>query len=417
MHIKPLLISLVLACISGAAVAQSPATSWPAYRGPSDDGHSTARNVPVSWSETTNVVWRTKIPGRGWSSPVVMDGMVWITTSEPVGKKLKVIGIKEKDGSISHFIEVFDIEFPQEQHPLNTYASPSPVIEPGRLYVHFGAYGTACLDTRSGKILWKRTDLQCDHGVGPGSSPMLYKNLLILTFDGQDLQYLIALDKQTGKTVWKSPRSLDYSSMAPDARKALTTPVVVRFNGRDQLVSVGPHAVMAYEPLTGQEIWKVRFEGYSGSSRPVADDQNVYINCGLTPACIMAIKLSGTGDKTGSGIVWSNKRSMAARSSPLLIDGLFYMVNSAGQAKCIDTQTGKELWVERVGEETSASPVFAGGMIYTFDQGGLTAIIRPGRTFTRIAENRISDGFMASPAITDGSLYLRSKSELIKIGR
>jgi outer membrane protein assembly factor BamB len=344
-----------------------------------------------------------------------MEGLVWLTTSEPVGKKVKVIGIKEKDGSIIHNIEVFEIEFPQDQHPLNTYASPSPVLEPGRIYVHFGAYGTACLDTRSGKILWKRTDLQCDHGVGPGSSPMLYKNLLILTFDGQDLQYLIALDKQTGKTVWKSPRSLDYSSMAPDARKALTTPVVVRFNGRDQLISVGPHVVMAYEPLTGKEIWKVRFEGFSASSRPVADDQNIYINCGLTPASIMAIELSGTGDKTDTGIVWSNKHNMAARSSPLLIDGLFYMVNSAGQAKCIDKQTGKELWVERVGEETSASPVFVGGKIYTFDQGGLTTVFLPGRTYTRIAENRISDGYMASPAITDGAFYLRSKSELIKI--
>jgi len=415
MHIKPLLISLVLASISGAAVAQSPATSWPAYRGPSDDGHSTARNVPVSWSETENVAWRTKIPGRGWSSPVVMDGTVWITTSEPVGKKLEVIEIKEKDGSIMRMIEVFEIEFPQEQHPLNTYASPSPVIEPGRLYVHFGAYGTACLDTRSGKIIWKRNDLQCDHGVGPGSSPMLYKNLLILTFDGQDLQYLIALDKNTGKTVWNTPRGLDYGDLAPDSRKAFTTPVVVRSNGQDQLISVGPHVVMAYEPLTGKEIWKVRFEGFSGSSRPVIDGQNVYINSGLTPASIMAIKLAGTGDKTETGIVWSNKHSMAARSSPLLIDGLLYMVNSAGQAKCIDTKTGKEIWVERVGEETSASPVFAGGLIYTFDQGGLTSIIRPGRTFMKVAENRISDGFMASPAVTDGSLYLRSKSELIRV--
>lgn len=411
--LKQLLFAITALVSSPWVTGQS--VTWPGYRGPSDDGHSLAKNVPVEWSETKNIAWRTAIPGRGWSSPVVMDGLVWVTTSEPDGKKVKVISIKEKDGSIVNNIELFDIEFPQEQHGLNSYASPSPVIEPGRIYVHFGAYGTACLDTKSGKILWTRKDLQCDHGVGPGSSPFLYHDLLILTLDGQDLQYLIALDKKTGKTVWNTARGIDFSSYAPDTRKAFTTPIVVKVDGKEQLISPGPHVVMALEPLTGKEIWRVRYEGFSGSARPVIGNGMVFFNTGFSLSSVLAVKLAGTGDKTSTAIAWLNKRNLAARSSPLFINGLLFMVNTAGQAKCIDPATGTEIWSERVGQETSASPVYAGGRIYTFDESGLTTVFLPQRTFVKVAENILPDGFMASPAVVDGAMYVRTKKEVMKI--
>jgi outer membrane protein assembly factor BamB len=411
--LKPVIVVFTFLLSWAASIGQS--VNWPGYRGPSDDGHSPAKNVPLDWSDTKNIVWRTTIPGRGWSSPVVMDGQVWVTTSEPDGKKLKVISLKEKDGSIQHNIDLFDIEFPQEQHGLNSYASPSPVIEPGRIYVHFGAYGTACIDTKSGKVIWKRKDLQCDHGVGPGSSPFLYQDLLILTFDGQDLQYLIALDKKTGKTVWNTPRGIDFSSYAPDTRKAFSTPIVVKVDGKDQLISPGPHVIMALEPLTGKEIWRVRYEGFSASARPVTGNGMVFFNTGFSLSSVIAVKLAGTGDKTSNALVWLNKRNLAARSSPLFVNGLLFMVNTAGQAKCIDPANGNELWSERVGQETSASPVYAGGRIYTFDESGFTTVFLPQRTFVKVTENQLPDGFMASPAVVDGGMYLRTKKEVIRI--
>ncbi len=417
MHLIKIVTIPALFLFAAATMAQTPANSWPGYRGPSADGQSNAKNIPEAWSETSNVIWKTLVPGRGWSSPVVMDGMVWLTTSEPDGKKVQVIGMKEKDGKIVYTIEVFDIEFPQEQHGLNSYASPSPVIEPGRIYVHFGAYGTACLDTKSGKIIWKRKDLQCDHGVGPGSSPFLYKDLLILTFDGQDLQYVTALDKKTGKTVWNTPRGLDLSGFTPDARKGFSTPIIIKVEGQDQLISPGPHAVMAYEPMTGREIWRVRYDGFSGSSMPVTGNGLIFFNTGFSHSSVVAVKPGGTGDRTAEGLKWMNKRNLAARSSALFINNRLYMVNTAGQAKCLNPDTGAEIWSERVGLETSASPVYVGGLVYTFDESGLATVFRPGESFVKVAESRLPDGFMASPAIVDGAMYLRTKTAIYKVGK
>jgi outer membrane protein assembly factor BamB len=389
--------------------------SWPSFRGPSGDGRSTAKNVPIHWSESEHIAWKTPIPGRGWSSPVVMDNRVWLTTADTAGHEYRVMAIDANTGNIILNIKVFNANPTQEFHPLNSFASPTPVIEPGRIYVHFGTYGTACLDTGTGKILWTRTDIHCDHGVGPGSSPILYKNLLILSMDGMDVQYVEALDKQTGQTVWKTPRNVDFGSLAPDSHKAFTTPVVTKVDGSDQLISAGPHVLMALDPLTGREIWRVRYEGFSSSVRPVIAYDLAFINTGFGQPYLMAIRLGGHGDMTDRSIVWSNKKNMTARSSPLFVDGLIYMVNTGGQGKCIDPADGKEIWVQRVGLETSASPVYAGGNIYATDQAGLTTVFKPGRTFEKVAENNLPDGCMASLAVVDGAIFLRTKKALYKI--
>jgi outer membrane protein assembly factor BamB len=401
--------------INASLSGQTAHNSWPGYRGPDDNGHSRANNVPLHWSDSTHVAWKTAIPGRGWSSPVIMEGKVWITTAEPDGTNMRVIGVDAAKGTILHNITVFNHSEFQETHQLNSFASPSPVVEPGRVYVHFGTYGTACLDTRTGSKIWSRDDINCEHEVGPGSSPFIYNNLLILTMDGTDVQYLIALDKNTGKTVWKTPRNMDYTGRTPDTHKAYTTPVIARVNGTDQLISPCAHAVMAYDPLTGKEIWRVQAEGFSASARPVTSNGLVYVNTGFSPPSVVAIKLEGTGNKTENAVTWMNKRNLSARSSPLLIDGLFYMVTTGGLAKCLDPLTGEEIWSQRVGGETSASPVFAGGRIYTFDESGLTTVFTPGRQFTKIAENSLPDGFMASPAVVDGALFLRTKTHLYEI--
>jgi len=402
---------------SATTQAQSSATSWTGYRGNTDNGYSEAKNVPVHWNDSTNIVWKVPVPGRGWSTPIILDGNIWLTTATPDGKEFRVIEINEKTGNELRNIKIFEAEPTQETHPLNSFASPTPAIEPGRLYVHFGTYGTACLDTESGKVLWKRTDINCDHGVGPGSSPFLYKDLLILTMDGMDVQYLEALNKKTGKTVWKKPRIVDFGDLTPDCRKAFSTPVLTRIDQADQLICVGPHVMEAYNPLTGDLIWKVRFEGFSASARPVIGNGLIFINTGFGQSWLMGIRLGGHGDMTDKSIVWSTKKNMTARSSPLYIDGLLYMVNTAGQAKCLDAMTGEEIWTQRVGLETSASPVFAGGKIYTTDESGLTTIFLPGRKFVKVAENTLPDGCMASLAVIDGGLFIRTKSTLYRIGK
>jgi outer membrane protein assembly factor BamB len=393
------------------------ADSWPSFRGPFDNGYSAARHVPLHWNDSTNVVWKTAIPGRGWSSPVLLNKKLWMTTASPDGKEYRVIGVHSETGKIVHDVKVFEVVPTQETHPLNSFASPTPVVEAGRVYVHFGTYGTACLDTESGKVLWQRTDIHCDHGVGPGSSPIVYKDLLILTMDGMDFQFLEALDKKSGRTVWKKSRIIDFGDLTPDCHKAFSTPIVAKVDGIDQLISAGPHVLEAYQPLTGELIWKVRYEGFSTSVRPVIGNGMIFINTGFGQSWLMGIRLGGKGDMTDQSIVWSGKKNMTARSSQLYIDGLLYMVNTAGQAKCIDASTGVEIWTQRVGLESSASPVYADGRIYTSDESGLTTVFAPGRTFTKIAENTMPDGCMASMAVVDGGIFMRTKTMLYRIGR
>ncbi len=411
-----LLYALSLLCFNHDAFAQKETKSWTNYRGPEENGHSAAQNIPTFWNDSTNVVWKVPIPGRGWSSPVVLNNQVWLTSAPADGKELFLLALDATTGEMQHYLKLFEVDEPQENHPVNSFASPSPVIEEGRVYAHFGAYGTACVDTETGKVLWERTDFYCNHEVGPGSSPFLYDSLLILTFDGIDVRFLVALDKQTGETVWKRIREVDFEDLPMSARKAFTTPIVTKVNGVDQLISVGSHAVMGYQPHTGERIWKALFEGFSASSRPVVGDCTLFFNSGFGISSIVALHLGGVGDVTDD-IMWVNNKSTQARSSALFIDGLLFMVNTGGQAKCFVAETGEELWTVRVGTLTSASPIYVGGHIYTFDESGLTTIFNPGKVFFKVGENQLPDGFIASPAVVDNAMFLRTKTHLYKVGQ
>jgi outer membrane protein assembly factor BamB len=388
--------------------------SWTDYRGPHLNGHSAAINIPTNWSDSTNITWKTPIPGQGWSSPVILDNKIWLTTALDNGKELRLIAVEEASGELLHNVLVFEKDSLQEQHPLNSFASPTPAIEKQRVYAHFGAYGTACVDTESGEILWRRSDLQCEHEVGPGSSPLLYEDLLILTYDGTDVRFLAALNKFNGETVWIKHREVDLTDEKPTTSKAFTTPIVTEIDGINQLISVGPHAAMGYHPATGERIWHARFKGFSASARPIVEDNWLYFNSGFGPSSVVAMRLGGIGDLTDS-IQWINKKSTQARSSALLINGLLYMVNTGGQAKCLVAETGEELWTARVGKHTSASPVYVEGNIHTTDEEGLTTIFKPGKMFVRVSENQLPDGMMASPAVVDNALFMRTKTHLYKI--
>ncbi len=242
---------------------------WPQFRGPRGDGHSDARGIPREWSESKNIRWKVPVHGRGWSSPVIWGRQIWMTTATPEGKELFAVCVDRETGKIVHDVNVFDVENPPYINPMNSYASPTPVVEEGRLYVSFGSMGTACLDTATAKTIWTRRDFPCDHYRGPGSSPFVYGDLLIVHFDGYDFQYVVALDKKTGRTVWKTDRSIDYGTDDGDFKKAFCTPIVIEAGGKPQLISPGSRAAIAYEPLTGKEIWRVRFHSFSSTARGI----------------------------------------------------------------------------------------------------------------------------------------------------
>jgi outer membrane protein assembly factor BamB len=346
---------------------------------------------------------------------VVWGDQIWLTTATPDGTKLFAICVDLTTGHIVRDLELFDVDNPADTRQYNSYASPTPVIEPGRVYISFGSYGTACLDTQSGAVLWQRRDLPCNHFRGPGSSPILFENLVILDFDGFDYQYLIALDKQTGRTVWKADRTVDYGTTDGDMKKSFSTPLVIDAAGRLQLISACSKAALAYDPQTGKELWRIRHTGYSSAARPVFGDGLLFINTGFGKANLLAMRPEGEGDLTDTNIAWKVTKSVGSKPSPLLVDGLIYLVHDAGVASCIDAQTGKEVWSKRLGGDFSASPIFAAGRVYFCDESGKTTVVKTGRKYEALATNTLDDGCKASPAAVGQSLILRTKTNLYRI--
>ena len=393
------------------------AEDWPEFRGPHSDGTSTAMGLPRTWSETENVRWKTAIHGRGWSSPVILGQQVWLTTASPDGKTRSALCIDRDSGKVLRDLKLFDVEEPQEIHLTNSYASPTPVLEPGRVYVTFGAAGTAALDAQNGEKLWERRDLECNHWRGAGSSPILWKNLWICHFDGADHQFIIALDKQTGKTVWRRERSHGFGGTDNgDLKKAYSTPLLIEAAGKTQLISAASRAVFSYEPASGEEIWHVTFERFSSTARPLFDGELVYANTGFGKGELLAIRPDGSGDVSKNRIVWHVKRGVGSKTSSILHDGLIYsVVDKGGVVSCIEAKTGEPVWTDRVGGNFSASPVLADGLIWFCDERGKTTAIAPGRKFEKVGVNRLESGCMASPAVAGKALYIRTRTHLYRI--
>lgn len=416
------LLSLV-ALFVAAGIAQVDG-QWPQYRGPEGNGTSASANLPLTWSEEQNVRWKTPVHGRAWSSPVILDRQVWMTTATPDGRELFAIALDQETGKVVHDLKLFTVEKPQYAHPFNTYASPSPVIEPGRVYVTFGSPGTAALDTKTGKVIWERRDLACNHFRGAGSSPVLFRNLLIMHFDGSDVQYVVALDKATGETVWRTPRSVDFKDLGPDGRpaadgdfrKAFATPQIITVSGEPLLVSLGGRATYGYDPLTGKERWRIEERGsHSASTRPVFGHGMVFYPTGFDKSQLFAIRPDGAGDVTATHIVWKFARSVPQKPSILLVDDLIYMINDVGIASAVEAKTGSLVWQSRVGGTFSASPLYANGRIYVFDEDGKTTVLQAGREFKVLGENQLENGFMASPAVAGNALFLRTSTDVYRI--
>lgn len=391
---------------------------WWQFRGPDGNGHSRAAQLPLTWSETQNIVWKTPIHDRGWSSPVQFENQIWMTSSTDDGHKLYAICVDWISGKVVHDLLVFEVENPQAIAPVNSYATPTPLIEAGRVYLHYGTYGTACVETSTGSILWTRRDLNCDHedGAGPCSSPLLVDDLLIVHVDGRDVQYAIALDKRSGETVWKEDRSFDYSSVEVHQRKAFTTPLLVPYRDGQQLLSQGAQAIYSYEPLTGKELWKLRCPGFSIAPRPVYGDGMAYVVSDHDHPQLWAIRTDGSGDVTDSHVVWKATVGVPARASILLVEGLLYMVNHQGILSCLDAKTGELVWKDRLDGKYSASPIFWGGRIYLWNEESVCTVIKSGREFDVLAFNHLDEEtLMASPAVVNDAIIIRTQNHLYRV--
>jgi len=403
---------LVLAACAAPLAAQA---VWPEFRGPNRDSYVASADVPLTWSEQQNVAWKVAIPGQGWSSPVVCDGLAWMTTATAAGRRMHVVAVDVADGQIVHQRVVFEVDKAGKKNALNSHASPSPVVEPGRVYVHFGTYGTACIDTATFKEVWQRRDINCDHMEGPGSSPVLVDDLLAFHVDGGDVQFVTALDKHTGETVWKTDRSIDLAKLNKDIRKAYCTPIVTELEGKRVLLSPGAQAAMAYELNTGKELWRVRYKGFSLAARPLTDGKRVYIPTGFMRAQIYAVDFAGSGDVTDSKVAWKWRRNVPKMPSPLLVGDRIFMVDDGGYATCLDTATGKAVWRNRLGGEHSSSPICIGDRIYFFDREGRTVVLAKADEYRELAVNHLDAGFMASPAVVGDAIVLRTKTHLYRI--
>jgi outer membrane protein assembly factor BamB len=410
--------ALCLLIILNSSISVIADENWWQFRGPAGDGHAASARLPLKWNEEENVVWKIQIHDRGWSSPVIWKNQVWMTTALGDGTKLFAVCADRDSGKITHDIHVFDVRKPQRIATVNSYATPTPVVEQGRVYVHYGTYGTACIDSGSGDIVWTRRDLKCDHetAAGPGSSPTLVGDLLVMNVDGRDVQYVIALDKATGKDAWKTKRSVDFSKVPVHERKAYCTPKLVPRGKGMQLVSIGAKAVVSYDPMTGHELWTVRHRGWSIAPRPVFGHGLVFAIVDRDHPELWAIRPDGKGDVTDSHVVWREKRGMPRRSGPLLVGDLLFVVSHDGIATCLEAKTGKEVWKNRLKGDYSASPLHAADRLYFFNEDSVCTVIRPSRQFEVLAVNKLGqEQLMASPAVAGQSLFVRTEKSLYRI--
>ena len=380
------------------------AQDWPEFRGPNGQGHSAERGLPLVWSETSHVKWKAALPGKGWSSPAIQGERIWLTTEE--NKSLRVLCVDRNTGALLLNVELFRLKSTGPLNAKNSLASPTPVLEGDKVYVHFGAHGTACL-TQTGEIVWK-TKLDYDNGQhGPGGSPVLYDDLLIVNCDGQSTQYVVALDKLTGKQRWRKYR---------EGAQAYATPLVVRLPAGDQVVSVGAYRTFAYDPRTGKELWNVSYgDGFSNVPRPVYGNGLVYLCTGFQQPSLLAVRVDGRGDVTRSHVAWTLKRGVPLTPSPLLVGEELYLVSDNGIASCLDAKTGTPHWQVRLGGNHSASPLYADGRIYFLSEEGESVVIAPGKQFKTLATNHLDGPTLASLAVAGGSIFARSQTHLYRL--
>ena len=415
-----------VAFLFGSLRVSSQEKNWTHFRGSNLDGLAVTENIPLKWDDSV-IKWKTKIHDNGYSSPVVYNNQIWVTTAKPDGKELYALCLDFKTGEIIYDIKVFTPDEVPGKHSLNTYASPTPCIEKGFVYVHYGSMGTACINTSNGSIVWTRNDFKCKHVQGPASSPVIYKNLLILHFEGVDVRYIVALDKANGKEIWRSERpAKPYEPITEIGRKAYITPIIINIKGRDMLISNGSAVCIAYDPKDGKEIWRVVDGAESTISMPFTEKGVVFWYAGYMLSAdgakfteLLAVNPDGNGDITGTNVLWKKRDELSRNQclTPVIKDGLIYSVNTRNILMCIDAATGEEIWSTHVTSNYDASPIYVNGNVWFFSVKGEVLVIKAGRKYVVAAQNKMDSGIWATPAFLRNSVIMRTQNYLYRIGQ
>jgi len=425
-----------------ASAAEQADVSWPQFRGPSGQGTSSATHVPINFGLDHGMKWQTPIQGKGWSSPVVAGGRVWLTTgitteATPEEREEKLAAVVTRDqkevagsvtlhavcldletGAIVHDIQLATFEDPEPIHPLNSFASPTPVIDGEHVYCHFGSYGTWCLNAATGQIIWTKR-LVIDHSVGPGGSPVVVGSLVLLVCDGIDTQFVAALNKQTGEEVWRTPRP-PMRATNGEFQKAYSTPILIEVNGVEQAVVPGAQWIVAYAPATGIELWRIDHgNGFSISSTPIytgtPDKVGLIIfTTGFGDRKLVAVRPDGHGDVTLSHLEWSNDRNVPAKPSPVSSGDRVYIIDDNGVLTCLRPSDAATVFRKRVAGNYSASPLLVGGHLYLSSQEGVVTVIKDADQYEEVSKTTLDSRLMASPAVVGSDLLFRSENSLMR---
>jgi outer membrane protein assembly factor BamB len=424
---------VVCALIAFGVASAKAADDWPQFRGPTGQGLSSAVNVPVEWNDTKNVDWKVALPGRGWSSPVLSGGRLYVTTaiktddkdaqaenakSDTGGVSLRAISLDAATGKTLWDVEVIraSLADAEKVHSKNGLASPTPVVADGRLYVHFGHMGTAALDF-AGRVLWRQTSITYSPVHGNGGSPVVIDDLIVFNCDGSQDPYVIALDRRTGEVRWKTERRTPAKSTF-----SFSTPLVVGWQASRQIISPASGLVAGYDPQMGRELWRVTYgDGYSVIPRPVVSEGILVVSSGFNRPTLYGIRLpdpgnpDDNGDLTESHIVWRENRGAPNTPSPVALAGNLYTVSDSGVAACIDIAGGKPHWTHRLGGAFSASPIAAEDRIYFLNEAGACFVVKADAEYTLLATNDLGERTFASPVFADNCLFLRSELHLWRI--
>lgn len=413
----------LLACASAPSRQE-----WPRFRGPTGQGHSADAGVPLSWNATTNIAWKTAIPGDGWSSPVAWGDRLFLTSATDGGKKCHVICVDASDGRVLWEKHVFDQEAGRKEGK-NSYATPTPCVDGRRVYAVFGGGGAAALEL-DGTVAWTNQEVKFYSRHGLGASPILHDGLLIMPYDGSnridqagqwpkvsdeerlgwqipwDKAEVVAFDAPTGKRVWTGKRGM--------SRIAHATPIVVD----GQILSIAGDVVQGFDPKNGKLLWTATSEGEGLTPSPVAGDGMVFASSGFPTRTLRGIRLGGSGDVTKTHIVWEQKKGVPTQPSLLYVKPHLYAVTEEGVASCFKPESGEIVWQERLTPAKSgfsASPVYADGRIYVLSDSGETTVLAPGPEFKVLSRNPLGEKCQASPAVSNGRIFIRSDKHLFCI--
>ena len=389
--------------------------NWRQFRGPEGQGISDAGELPLTWDAETNIAWRTELAGAGWSSPVITNERIYLTSAVVIDEQtkdrsLRVSMLNAKNGQVLKSIELFkqDGGKAPKIHSKNSHASPTPLLNGDTVYVHFGHQGTAALDMDL-NVKWRK-QLSYKPVHGNGGTPIVVDGKLIFSCDGAADPFIVALDTKDGSQVWKTSRKSDASR-----KFSFTTAQAIEVNGATQIISPGSNVVYSLDPNTGNLIWKVRYDGYSLIPRPVFHNGLVYICTGYKSPKLIAIRPDGVGDVTDTHVEWIVKSAVPHTASLLLDGDELYMVSDKGIASCLDAKTGDVVWKERLGGSFSSSPLMGAGRIYFQDEKGKATVVEVGRKFNVLAKNDLGERTLASYAAINGALLIRTADALYRV--